>query len=126
MVVKSLGLFQKGFFKLHSGAITDFKIDCDALTDTDIDAIAYEMLCALPQFSKVEGVPRGGLRLAKALKRYEMRSGPLLIVDDVFTTGTSMVAHRGDREAIGAVIFSRVPADKLPPWIKAMFVTEWL
>ncbi len=52
-------------------------------------------------------MPIGGLRLAQAMQPYVSSSGPLLIVDDVLTTGQSMEKHRAGREAIGAVIFMR-------------------
>ena len=33
-------LFQSGHFTLHSGAHTFWKVDCDALTDGDLDTLA--------------------------------------------------------------------------------------
>ncbi len=113
-------MFELGKFTLHSGETSEFKIDCDSLTDADIEAIAYVMHWALPQFGRVEGVPRGGLRLAKALEKY-CRPGwtRWLFVDDVLTTGESMKVARGDRfNAVGAVIFAR---GECPHWIWPLF-----
>lgn len=101
-----MSLFQLGRFSLHSSGESDFKIECDDLTDTDLDCIAYLLAQRVPAFGSVEGVPQGGLRLAAALRKY-ITAGPLLIVDDVLSTGASMIEQRGDRRAIGAVVFSR-------------------
>jgi orotate phosphoribosyltransferase len=126
-----MSLFQTGFFQLHSGESSNFKIDCDFLTDEDINAIALQLVHRLPTFRTVEGVPTGGLRLAEALQQYVVpqENGwykdvgyPLLIVDDVFTTGGSVEEHRAGRyEAIGAVIFARNPT---PSWITPLFRME--
>lgn len=118
-----MNLFQTGVVKLHAGGYSNFKIDCDALTDEDIDSIALQLILRLPMFAEVEGVPQGGLRLAEAMKKYStpfqpIRVQPLLIVDDVFTTGTSMEEHRAERKAIGAVIFARADT---PDWITPLF-----
>lgn len=75
-------------------------------------------------YGKVIGVPRGGLRLAAALLPYERLGYPLLIVDDVLTTGISMQEMR-DRfpleEAIGVVIFAR---GQCPDWIRPIFTVS--
>lgn len=111
--VAPTGLFQRGDFTLHSGEKSGIKIDCDALSDEDIRTIAWMLVGRLPIFGSVEGIPQGGLRLADAIRPYASY-GKVLIVDDVFTSGASMVAARGEREALGAVIFARrLP----PPWI---------
>ena len=117
MAWRKLPLFQAhGIFRLHSGEISTFMINCEALTYKSLEAIAQELYVLLPGFGSVEGVPRGGLRLAKAMKRY-VTEGPLLIVDDVYTTGRSLEEHRAGREAIGAVIFARKSIDL--PWVRA-------
>lgn len=115
-----MSLFKLGEFKSHSGLTLPFKIECDALTDADFDALA-SIVASSTQFGGVIGIPRGGLRFAKALKPH-ITTGPLLIVDDVLTTGKSMEeallkSGRGDT-AIGVVIFARKPA---APWIKPVF-----
>jgi len=119
-----MNLFSKGDFRLHSGIESDWKIDCDALTDEDIKTIAYLFSKVLPPFGPVEGIPRGGLRLAAALREYSKSSDyKTLICDDVYTTGLSMEKRRGDRETMGAVIFARQPT---PLWIRPLFITNAL
>jgi len=121
-----MNLFKFGDITLHSGSTSNFKIDCDALSDEDIHAIAQLLAVRLPAFRHVEGVPTGGLRLAEAMK---WMKGPapvywppdkpmLLIVDDVLTTGQSMEEHRAGRPAIGAVIFAR---GECPDWVTPLF-----
>ena len=109
-----------GQFVAHSGGILDYKIECDSLSDRDIEGVAGALALMLSEFGSVEGVPRGGLRLAKALEPFATK-GPLLIVDDVCTTGASLEAHRAGRDAIGAVIFNR---GHLPSWCRALFHTN--
>ena len=118
-------LFTRGDFTLHSGARSDFKIDCDALSDTDLATLAYLMFTRLPPFGYVHGVPRGGIPLALHLDQYCVgRCTTLLIVDDVLTTGGSMKkARRQFHPAFfpmpfGAVILARGPC---PDWIMPLF-----
>ena len=112
-------LFAWGEFKAHSGETLGWKIDCDALSDDDIATLARIISTSVGSFSDVEGVPRGGVRLAKALTAYMTPpTGPLLIVDDVCTTGRSLEEHRAGRDAVGYVIFSR---GGLPAWAQALF-----
>lgn len=124
-----MNLFQQGAFQLHSGDVTSFKIDCDALTDEDIEAIASVIVKLVPPFGYVAGIPTGGTRLAFALKQYALEGleFPRLIVDDVLTTGSSMELERQryDRlrdlrtpPSIGAVIFAR---GYCPEWIWPLF-----
>ena len=85
-------LFQRGDFTLSGGARSDFKIDCDALSDEDWDTLAYLAAKRLPKFGSVSGVPEGGLKFAKALEKYVSGypDAGYLIADDVWTTGASM------------------------------------
>lgn len=118
-----MSLFKYGYFSLHSGYKTNFKIDCDALTDVDIDALALLALSMLPEFGSVEGIPTGGLRLAKELELYKTK-GLILLVDDVFTTGMSMKKQRNNRPDVrGLVIFARGP---VPSWITPIFQSHIL
>lgn len=106
---------------LHSGAQSTYRIDCTALDPRDVACLAIVALDLVPAFGTVEGVPRGGLQLAKALEPYAT-SGPLLIVDDVCTTGRALEVHRNGREAVGLVIFAR---GAVPTWAKAIFTMPW-
>lgn len=115
-------LFRWGEFRAHSGETLCWKIDCDALSNDDIVTIARIVSMRVGSFSDVEGVPRGGTRLARALTKYMTPpTGPLLIVDDVCTTGRSMEEHRAGRDAVGYVIFSR---GGLPSWARALFTLD--
>lgn len=129
-----MDLFQRGNFVLNSGAVSKWRLECDALTSKDIECLAYLMHIIVGPFSSVEGVPRGGLALAEALKSYaslEMANYPHIIVDDVLTTGGSMERVRKKweiretgREGImparsvkGMVVFAR---GKCPYWIRPL------
>lgn len=127
-----MGLFQKGSFVLNSGATSRWKLECDALTDDDVECLAFLISNMVGPFSSVEGVPRGGVRLASALNRMlesqgPVRAGPHLIVDDVLTTGRSMEVARamhvvltGKTDAVGAVLFARDHVEP-SPWIRPVF-----
>lgn len=122
-------------FKLHSGKITTWKIECDALKKADWKTLAY-MIASRTAFSKVVGVPKGGIPLANALKEYRLetdssvtkRPFPTLIVDDVLTTGGSIEEAKAkiqqfekisDEDIIGYVVFAR---DTPPDWVKPLFL----
>lgn len=109
--------FQLGLFRLHSGQESLWKIECDALTAEDWQTLAVMLMDYLPAFGRVEGVPRGGIPLARALEPFAT-TGPLLVVDDVWTTGGSMRDQVGVREALRAVVFARGP---LEPGVVALF-----
>lgn len=121
-------LFQLGQFTLNSGASSSWKLECDALTDDDWRALAEMVRLMVGQFNSVEGVPRGGLKLAEYLRPHVSPSGPHLIVDDVLTTGGSMervcetylkgkVASLEGPLVRGAVIFAR---GRCPLWIHSV------
>lgn len=120
-------LFQFGKFNLHSGDVSEWKIDCDALTGGDIAALAAigaAQLGPSRPFRDVIGIPRGGLRLAEAMSKYVTpEASALLIVDDVLTTGRSMREERArlnnlEIGAFGLVIFARTRAE---PWVTRIF-----
>jgi hypothetical protein len=122
-----VNLFQLGSFVLNSGAISPWKLECDALEEGSIVALAKMISILVGPFSSVEGVPRGGLQLAQSLKQYvSTGEHPHLIVDDVLTTGGSLIRARtafrleksASKEVIGAVVFARGPC---PSWVKAVF-----
>ena len=121
-----MSLFQKGNFQLASGAVSTFKIECDALTDEDLECIAYLLFQRIPhEFAEVVGVPTGGVRLAKAMEKYITPGySPTLIVDDVFTTGGSFdrfIKEKGydKMRYMAAVIFAR---HEPPEWITPLFI----
>jgi orotate phosphoribosyltransferase len=114
-----MNLFQKKEITLHSGGKSFFKIECDALTDDDIETLAY-IISRKYTFYDVVGIPRGGIRIANALQKYAS-NGPLLIVDDVLTTGKSMEEMRKKHSnvlTIGVVLFAR---GKCPKWVEPIF-----
>lgn len=114
-----MSLLELATVTLHSGRRSAFKIECDALTDADWKAAAGMVCRLVPPFSAVEGVPRGGLPLAEALSVITSRdANRLLIVDDVWTTGISMEAHRRGRDALGVVLFARGP---VADWVTPLF-----
>jgi len=109
-------------FISHSGKKLDFKIECDFLTDADLNVFAHIILKKY-NFSNVIGIPRGGVRLSNLLKHHQnSESKHILIVDDVLTTGDSMEKMRSkfiDKSNIkGVVMFSR---GKTPNWIDPIF-----
>jgi orotate phosphoribosyltransferase len=115
-------LFQSGMFKLASGTVSRFKIECDALTPNDWEALAEQIANRCEEFGAVLGVPTGGEPLAEALKGYRSR-GALLVVDDVLTTGDSILAtlrhHRNYLGGVtGWVVFARGPC---PAGVHALF-----
>lgn len=115
-------LFKLGSFKLNSGRHSSFKIDCDALTDEDWECLAWLISERVPAFKTVEGIPRGGLKLAEKLQKYTVdTTDTILIVDDVLTTGRNMERVRNHRNAVGAVIFAR---DRYPAWITPLFTMK--
>lgn len=119
-----MALFRRGIFTSHAGFQLPWKIDCDALTDDDIETLAW-LIRDRMQFGSVVGIPRGGLRLGAALQKYiNHNDSRALIVDDVLTSGKSMIEMRnampddvGSR-AIGVVIFAR---GECPSWVRAVF-----
>lgn len=115
-----MSLFIPVEFVAHSGETLPFKIECDALTDDDLITLARQFARRIA-YRHVWSVPTGGDRFANALRLF-MRDGPVLIADDVLTTGSSIIEAR-DRlpspsHAIGVVIFARGPC---PDWVTPLF-----
>lgn len=118
-------MFDTNSILLASGKSSKFKIECDDLTDQDLATMARIVAPALIPFSKVVGVPRGGLRFAEALAPYASKfSCATLFADDVFTTGGSLrrYAHeygiRNIERCQAVVIFARNPP---PDWVFPIF-----
>lgn len=118
-----MNLFQLGNFTLHSGQKSRWKIEADALTWEDWEALAVMAVELLPdRFELVHGIPDGGLLFAKFLRTHQTSGGALLIVDDVWTTGDSMRKTRKiftyPTGVIGCVAFARGPVDD---WVTPLF-----
>ena len=118
-----MSLFNSGDFTLHSGRSSNFLIDCDALTDEDLNALANKVSGRI-KFSRVIGIPNGGTRFSMALIPFidDTKKYPVLIVDDVLTTGNSMeeMKKKIGGDPIGLVIFAR---SKPNWWIRSLFET---
>lgn len=123
-----MNLFQLGDFTLHSGAPSHFKIECDALTEADWQALAA-LVASHYTFHHVEGVPRGGIPFAEVLMPYCKPSGThFLLVDDVYTTGASLrefyrMVHKRDtwfvpKDVLGVVVFARGEVEE---WVRPIF-----
>lgn len=120
-------LFQYKKFTMHSGGKSNFKIECDAITNHDYDTLA-KLIAEKYNFKEVHGIPRGGVPFENSLKKYVTNdNNNLLIVDDVLTTGRSMeeakaeFANHGYDEIFGIVVFSRGESKS---WIKSLFQLE--
>lgn len=114
-------LFQFGHFVLHSGEVSDFKIECDALTPEDWLTLAG-MIGSRCHFGSVVGIPRGGVTLVSQLRSFTSSwSSRRLVVDDVWTTGASMTPYL-DKGYTGYVVFARSPI--LDPRCRALFTLD--
>lgn len=119
------GWLQLADITLHSGRRSSFKVEADDLTDDEVAAACALLAKAVPPFGAVSGVPTGGTRIEEAMRSYVTR-GPLLIVDDVWTTGGSVQAHMDRLASEGVpgyprnvgVLFARGP---VPPHVTALW-----
>lgn len=107
-------LFQKVDFISHAGIPLKWKIECDAIKPKEWDCFATMILDYQTEpFSKVVGIPRGGLPLQFALEQYVTKGDyPWLVVDDVYTTGTSFREFCTTKDTMWAykwVVFARKP-----------------
>ena len=129
-----MSLFQLGKFMSHAGNELEWKIECDALTDDDWECLA-KMIADRVMFHEVVGIPRGGSKLAAALQKYcETKKSEFdgilkidyyrLVVDDVWTTGTSMKEFMKPGD-FGYVVFAR---NRIPPdmSVRALFTMDVL
>lgn len=121
-------LFQAGEFVLRGGRNSGYKIECDALTAEDWRGVAALVMeeGLLPPFREALGVPTGGVPFADAMSRHATGEpgDPVLICEDVVTTGRSMdryrnvVASHKDGGVIGICLFARSPC---PDWVTPVF-----
>ena len=127
-VGKHTHLFQSVDFKSHSGLELKWKIECDALSDPEWFTISQMIMEITSPFKEAIGIPRGGTKLGNLLNQYGTgkKEDPILLVDDVLTTGKSMIDYREEMDierwqkscALGWVVFARI---KTPKWITALF-----
>lgn len=112
---------------LHSGAVSNLKIECDSFTQYDWHCCAH-LISTQCQFSQVIGVERGGIPLATELAGFRTFDSPnVLICDDVMTTGTSMTKLFWEAvtngispdHILGWVVFRRT--QQAEPWINSIF-----
>jgi len=119
-------LFQSVDFKSHSGLDLTWKIEMDALSDPEWFTICRMIMEYSSPFREAIGIPRGGIKLGNLLNQHGTgkREDPVLLVDDVLTTGESMNEFKRKRQwrnpvkYIGWVVFART---ECPYWIKALF-----
>ena len=120
-------LFKLGDFVSHAGLTLSWKIEMDVLTDAEWFCIKKMIMEYVGPFKEAVGIPRGGLKLASILNSEATNTTghPILIVDDVLTTGTSMeefvnsyFRNRHPEPYIGWVVFARTQP---PEWVKALF-----
>jgi hypothetical protein len=121
-------LFQYAPFVSAAGLNLLWKIECDALTDEDLECIVKVALPSLFSFKEVYGVPRGGVRIAEKFQPHcDPMADCVLIVDDVWTTGKSLYNFRNTLQLRDPynwqafVIFAR---GSINARVKAMFKTE--
>jgi adenine/guanine phosphoribosyltransferase-like PRPP-binding protein len=107
-------LFQTVDFISHAGLPLNWKIECDALSDDEWKTIAkmireYES----QKWQYAVGIPTGATRLGEILTTYGTGSvkDPVLIVDDVYTTGKSFIdfeeKYYKDKKVIKWAVFAR-------------------
>lgn len=114
--------FVEAGFTMHSGGMSQFKIECDSLDRESCETAALWLLPTLGRFGSVEFVPsKSNLVpqwLAETFQSFSTEgSKVVLICDDVFTTGRSLEERRAGRLATGAVIFARGVA---PHWVHSL------
>ena len=106
-----------GDFKLASGIKSWYKLECDLLTDSDIEIILENNKHRIPEFGIAMGVPTGGLRIARLIEKYKTPdSSKILIVDDVLTTGSSVKTFIIDNDLKVNnvfVLFSRIKSEDI-------------
>jgi len=117
-----MNLLQRKTFTTHAGNIAHFKIECDALTDEELETFAF-LISEKFKFKLVYGIPSGGNKIAAILEKYvDPTSNYVLIIDDVYTTGKSMEDASKifeDVQLQGVVLFARAPIKH--SWVSAVF-----
>lgn len=135
-----MSLFQLGKFTLSSGQTSNWKIECDALTPEDWQALALMVHEKNYGFHTVVPAPKGkssslidnAKSFANALEPYcdHNNARHLLLVDDVYTTGGTLSELRRrlvktgvdtPNNIIGIVVFARNPLKEYSKWISPVF-----
>jgi len=111
-----LALFDDEEFISHAGLKLGWKIVMDALYTDDWRCLAKMIMeYETRPFRTAVGIPRGGIRLGQMLDKYSTGNpdDPVLIVDDVYTTGTSfrefIAEQYPDEKVICWTVFARNP-----------------
>ena len=111
-----MDLFQEYNYVGHAGGNLTWKIECDAITDAEWKVLATVLLQYEKRpFRVAVGIPRGATKLGNILNEFATGEPqhPVLVVDDVYTTGTSFrefkAKHYKDEHIIQWVIFARKP-----------------
>ena len=107
-------LFQKIDFISHAGIPMSWKTECDGINESEWSALAKMIMeYQTEPFSRVVGIPRGGLPLQWAMEKYVTKGDyPWLVVDDVYTTGTSFREFCTSKDTMWAykwAVFARKP-----------------
>ena len=123
--MSNIDLFQKLDFISHAGIPMSWKLECDGINEAEWSAIAKMIMDYHTEpFSKVVGIPRGGLPLQWALETYATEGDyPWLVVDDVYSTGTSFREYCTTKDTMFAskwVVFARKPIPK-DEGVRALF-----
>ena len=123
--MSNIDLFQKLDFISHAGIPMSWKLECDGINEAEWSAIAKMIMDYQTEpFSKVVGIPRGGLPLQWALETYVTEGDhPWLVVDDVYSTGTSFREYCTTKDTMFAskwVVFARKPIPK-DEGVRALF-----
>lgn len=111
-----VALFDDEEFISHAGLKLGWKIEMDALYTDDWRCLAKMIMeYETRPFREAVGIPRGGVRLGQMLNEYATGNpdDPVLIVDDVYTTGTSFKEFISENYLVTPVIcwvvFARNP-----------------
>tara|TARA_A200000159_G_C7328129_1_gene341838 strand:- start:1941 stop:2336 length:396 start_codon:yes stop_codon:yes gene_type:complete len=120
-----MALFVDEEFTSHAGLQLGWKIEMDALYESDWRCLA-KMIMEYEKrpFKEAVGIPRGGARLGQILNEYGTKNpkDPVLIVDDVYTTGTSfkefIAESHPDDNVICWTVFAR---DAISGNVNALF-----
>ena len=120
-----MDLFQDVDVVGHAGGRLTWKIECDALSTEEWRVLGNLILHYEKRpFRVAIGIPTGATELGNILNQYATGESqhPVLVVDDVYTTGTSFrefkEAHYKDEHIIQWVCFARKPTS---PDINALF-----